>query len=56
MSEENKTTHTEANQVNQPSTEAGKNNVSEGIPQSRFNEVNTQKNEYKSQVSELQSQ
>ena len=29
MSEEN-TTHTEANQVNQPSTEASQNNVSDG--------------------------
>ena len=57
MSEETKTTQTEATQVNPPSTEASKNSVSEGnIPQSRFNEVNTQKNEYKSQVSELQSQ
>ena len=55
--EENKTTQPEANQVNPPSTEASKNNVSEGnIPQSRFNEVNTQKNEYKTQVSDLQSQ
>ena len=55
--EENKTTQTEATQVEQPSTEASKNNVSEGnIPQSRFNEVNTQKNEYKTQVSDLQSQ
>ena len=57
MSEENKTTQTEATQVNPPSTEASKNNVSEGnIPQSRFNEVNTQKNAYKTQVSDLQSQ
>ena len=57
MSEENKTTQTEATQVNPPSTEASQNNVSEGnIPQSRFNEVNTQKNEYKTQVSDLQSQ
>ena len=56
MSEEN-TTQTEANQVKQPSTEASKNNVSEGnIPTKRFNEVNTQKYEYKSQVSELQAQ
>ena len=55
--EENKTTQTEATQANPPSTEASKNNVSEGnIPQSRFNEVNTQKNEYKTQVSDLQSQ
>ena len=57
MSEENKTTQTEATQVNPPSTEASKNNVSEGnIPQSRFNEVNTQKNEYKTQNADLQSQ
>ena len=57
MSEENKTTQTEATQVNPPSTEASKNNASEGnIPQSRFNEVNTQKNEYKTQGSDLQSQ
>jgi len=57
MSEENKTTQTEATQVNPPSTEASKNNVSEGnIPQSRFNEVNTQKNEYKTQNQDLQSQ
>ena len=55
--EENKTTQTEATQVEQPSTEASKNNVSEGtIPQSRFNEVNTQKNEYKTQNQDLQSQ
>ena len=55
--EENKTTQTEATQVEQPSTEASKNNVSEGnIPQSRFNEVNTQKNEYKTQNADLQSQ
>ena len=55
--EQNKTTQTEATQVEQPSTEASKNNVSEGnIPQSRFNEVNTQKNEYKTQVTDLQSQ
>ena len=42
---ENNTTQTEATQVNQPSTEASKNNVSDGIPKSRFDEVNTQKNE-----------
>ena len=53
---ENNTTQTEATQVNQPSTEASKNNVSDGIPKNRFDEVNTQKNEYKSQVSELQAQ
>ena len=55
MSEEN-TTQTEANQVKQPSTEASQNNVSDGIPKSRFDEVNNQKNDYKSQVSELQAQ
>ena len=55
MSEKN-TTQTEANQVNKPSTEASQNNVSEGIPKSRFDEVNTQKNDYKSQVTDLQSQ
>jgi len=55
--EENKTTQTEATQVNPPSTEASKNNVSEGnIPQSRFNEVNAQKNEFKAQNQDLQSQ
>jgi len=53
---ENNTTQTEANQVNQPSTEASQNNVSDAIPKSRFDEVNTQKNDYKSQVSDLQSQ
>ena len=55
MSEEN-TTQTEANQVKQPSTEASQNNVSDGIPKSRFDEVNTQKNEYKTQNQELQAQ
>tara|TARA_R100001463_G_scaffold28889_2_gene66016 strand:- start:7191 stop:7775 length:585 start_codon:yes stop_codon:yes gene_type:complete len=55
MSEEN-TTQTEANQVKQPSTEASSNNVSDGIPKSRFDEVNNQKNDYKSQVSDLQAQ
>ena len=54
--EENKTTLTEANQGKQPSTEASQNNVSDNIPKSRFDEVNTQKNDYKSQVSDLQSQ
>ena len=54
--EENKTTHTEANQGKQPSTEASQNNVSDNIPKSRFDEVNTQKNDYKSQVSDLQAQ
>ena len=53
---ENNTTQTEATQVNPPSTEASKNNVSDGIPKNRFDEVNNQKNEYKSQVSELQAQ
>ena len=55
--EENKTTQTEATQVEQPSTEASKNNVTEGnIPQSRFNQVNTQKNELKTENADLQSQ
>ena len=55
--EENKTTQTEATQVEQPSTEASKNNVSEGnIPQSRFNQVNTQKNELKTENADLRSQ
>ena len=53
---EDKTTQTEANQVKQPSTEASQNNVSDGIPKSRFDEVNTQKNEYKTQNQELQAQ
>ena len=55
MSEQN-TTQTEANQVKQPSTEASSNNVSDGIPKTRFDEVNNQKNDYKSQVSDLQAQ
>ena len=55
MSEEN-TTQTQANEVKQPSTEASQNNVSDGIPKSRFDEVNNQKNDYKSQVSNLQAQ
>ena len=55
MAEEN-TTQTQANEVKQPSTEASQNNVSDGIPKSRFDEVNTQKNEYKTQVSDLQAQ
>ena len=55
MSEEN-TTQTQANEVKQPSTEASSNNVSDGIPKSRFDEVNNQKNDYKSQVSNLQAQ
>ena len=42
MSEEN-TTQTQANEVKQPSTEASSNNVSDGIPKSRFDEVNNQK-------------
>ena len=55
MSEEN-TTQTQANEVKQPSTEASSNNVSDGIPKTRFDEVNNQKNDYKSQVSNLQAQ
>tara|TARA_R110002012_G_C11574656_1_gene604734 strand:+ start:191 stop:775 length:585 start_codon:yes stop_codon:yes gene_type:complete len=53
---ENNTTQTEATQVNKPSTEASQNNVSDAIPKSRFDEVNTQKNDYKSQVTDLQSE
>ena len=55
MSEE-KSTHTEENQVNQPSTQASQNNVSDGIPKARFDEVNVQKNEYKTQNQDLQAQ
>ena len=53
---EDNTTQTEANQAQQPSTEASKNNVSDGIPKTRFDEVNNQKNDYKTQVSDLQAQ
>ena len=53
---EDNTTQTEANQAKQPSTEASQNNVSDGIPKTRFDEVNTQKNEYKTQNQELQAQ
>ena len=53
---EDKTTQTEATQVNPPSTEASQNNVSDGIPKTRFDEVNTQKNEYKTKNQELQAQ
>tara|TARA_R110000824_G_scaffold18868_6_gene74034 strand:+ start:1506 stop:2081 length:576 start_codon:yes stop_codon:yes gene_type:complete len=53
---EDKTTQTEATQVNPPSTEASQNNVSDGIPKTRFDEVNNQKNDYKTQVSDLQAQ
>ena len=53
---EDKTTQTEATQVKQPSTEASQNNVSDGIPKTRFDEVNTQKNEYKTKNQELQAQ
>ena len=50
MSEETKTTQTEATQVNQPSTEAGKNNVEQSVPLTRFSEVN---NKMKAQAEEL---
>ena len=52
MSEEN-TTQTQANEVKQPSTEASKNNVSDGmVPRSRLNEVNSK---YKDSLSENQN-
>ncbi|QDP56850.1 MAG: hypothetical protein Unbinned2716contig1004_24 [Prokaryotic dsDNA virus sp.] len=55
MSEEN-TTHTEANQVNQPSTEASQNNVSDGIPKHRFDEVNNKYKDMTTQNQELKAQ
>ena len=52
MSEEN-TTQTEETQVNQPSTEASQNNVSDGmIPRTRLNEVN---NKYKDSLTQNQN-
>ena len=56
MSEEN-TTQTEANQVNQPSTEASQNNVQDGmIPRSRLNEVNNKYKDSLTQNQDLQAQ
>ena len=52
MSEEN-TTQTQETEVNQPSTEASKNNVQDGmIPRSRLNEVN---NKYKDSLTQNQN-
>ena len=53
---EDKTTHTEANQVKQPSTEASQNNVSDGIPKARFDEVNNKYKDMTTQNQELQAQ
>ena len=53
---EDKTTQTEANQVKQPSTEASQNNVSDGIPKSRFDEVNNKYKDMTAQNQELQAQ
>ncbi len=53
---EDKTTHTEADQVKQPSTEASQNNVSDGIPKSRFDEVNNKYKDMTTQNQELQAQ
>ena len=55
MSEE-KTIPTQENEVKKPSTEASQNNVDGHIPQHRFNEVNTQKNQFKDQVADLEKQ
>jgi len=52
MSEET-TVQSNDNAVNNPSTEGSKNN---DVPYDRFQEVNSQKNDYKSQVSDLQSE
>ena len=53
MSEENKTNTVEENNETNPSTDAGKNN---DIPYSRFQEVNSEKNELKDQVIKMQEQ
>jgi DNA repair exonuclease SbcCD ATPase subunit len=53
---EDNTTQTEANQVKQPSTEASQNNVSDGIPKSRFDEVNNKYKDMTTQNQELQAQ
>ena len=52
MSEENAVQSNE-NAVNNPSTEASKNN---DVPYDRFQEVNAQKNEYKKQMEAMQTQ
>ena len=53
---EDKTTQTEATQVNPPSTEASQNNVSDGIPKTRFDEVNNKYKDGVTQNQELQAQ
>ena len=53
---EDKTTHTEETQVKQPSTEASQNNVSDGIPKTRFDEVNNKYKDMTTQNQELQAQ
>ena len=53
---EDKTTQTEATQVKQPSTEASQNNVSDGIPKTRFDEVNNKYKDGVTQNQELQAQ
>ena len=53
MSEESKTNQVEENNVENPSTDASKNN---DIPYSRFQEVNTQKKELQDQVAKMQEQ
>ena len=53
---EDNTTQTEANQVKQPSTEASQNNVSDGIPKTRFDEVNNKYKDSVTQNQELQAQ
>ena len=56
MSEEN-TTQTQETEVNQPSTEASKNNVQDGmIPRSRLNEVNNKYKDSLTQNQDLQAQ
>ena len=47
MSEENKTVQSDENAVNNPNTEVSKNN---DVPYDRFQEVNTQKNDWKAQA------
>ena len=51
MSEENNTAQSDENAVNNPSTEASKNNVEQSVPLSRFSEVN---NKAKEMADELQ--
>ena len=53
MSEESKTNQVEENNVENPSTDASKNN---DIPYSRFQEVNSEKNELKDRVAKMQEQ